>query len=72
MKKFKDIVVATGTYINATGEEKKRWKTIGAIYWEGDTEKLSVKAGDAVVIPHSAGGFKLNGCKGIISRPPAA
>jgi mannose-6-phosphate isomerase len=36
------------------------------------TEKLSVKAGDAVVIPHSAGGFKLNGCKGIISRPPAA
>jgi len=43
MKKFKDIVVATGTYINTTGEEKKRWKTIGAIYWEGDTEKLSVK-----------------------------
>jgi hypothetical protein len=26
MKKFKDIVVATGTYINTTGEEKKRWK----------------------------------------------
>jgi len=53
MKKFKDIVVATGTYINTTGEEKKRWKTIGAIYWEGNTEKLSVKLDS---IPFVGGG----------------
>jgi mannose-6-phosphate isomerase len=34
--------------------------------------KFEVKSGDAVVIPHSAGSFTVNGCKGIISRPPAA
>ena len=34
--------------------------------------KFKVESGDAVVIPHCAGSFKVNGCKGIISRPPAA
>jgi len=34
--------------------------------------KFEVEGGDAVVIPHCAGAFSLNGCKGIISRPPAA
>lgn len=34
--------------------------------------KFSVASGDAVVIPHCAGGYALTGCKGIVSRPPAA
>ena len=34
--------------------------------------KLDVKQGDAVIIPHSAGGFTLSDCSGILSRPPAA
>jgi mannose-6-phosphate isomerase len=34
--------------------------------------KFEVKRGDAVVIPHCAGAFTVKGCKGIISRPPAA
>ena len=34
--------------------------------------KFEVESGDAIVIPHCAGSFSLNGCKGIISRPPAA
>lgn len=35
-----------------------------------NSEKLSVSAGDAVVIPFSAGGFRARNCKGIIARPP--
>ncbi len=34
--------------------------------------RLSVSTGDAVVIPHSAGNFHINGCAGILCRPPAA
>ena len=34
--------------------------------------KFKVESGDAVVIPYCAGAFKVSGCKGIISRPPAA
>ena len=34
--------------------------------------KFNVQSGDAVVIPHCAGAFTIKGCKGIISRPPAA
>ena len=33
---------------------------------------LDVSKGDAVVIPHSSGGFTLSNCSGILSRPPAA
>ena len=54
MKKFKDIVVSTGTYINSEGQEKKRWQTIGAIYWEGNTENLSIKLDS---IPFVKGGW---------------
>ncbi len=34
--------------------------------------KFEVESGDAIVIPHCAGSFTVKGCKGIISRPPAA
>ena len=34
--------------------------------------KFNVQSGDAIVIPHCAGAFTVSGCKGIISRPPAA
>ena len=35
-------------------------------------DQLSVAIGDAVVIPHSAGSFQINGCAGILCRPPEA
>lgn len=34
--------------------------------------RLPVSTGDAVVIPHSAGNFFINGCAGILCRPPLA
>ena len=37
-----------------------------------NTDRLDVKAGDAIVIPYSAGSFTVNNCAGILSRPPAA
>ena len=43
----------------------------GKMKFEND-QTLDVKQGDAVVIPHSAGGFTLSDCSGILSRPPAA
>lgn len=43
----------------------------GAMIFDND-QRLEIKQGDAVVIPHSAGGFTLSGCSGILSRPPAA
>jgi mannose-6-phosphate isomerase len=38
----------------------------------GNGTPLAVEKGDAVIIPHAAGSFKVNGCSGILSRPPAA
>jgi mannose-6-phosphate isomerase len=35
-------------------------------------QPLAIKKGDAVVIPCCAGGFRLENCSGILSRPPAA
>jgi mannose-6-phosphate isomerase len=43
----------------------------GKMKFEND-QTLDVKQGDAVVIPHCAGGFTLSDCSGILSRPPAA
>ena len=43
----------------------------GTMKFEND-QTLDVKQGDAVIIPHSAGGFTLSDCSGILSRPPAA
>jgi len=43
----------------------------GAMIFDND-QRLEIKQGDAVVIPHSAGGFTLSNCSGILSRPPAA
>jgi mannose-6-phosphate isomerase len=43
----------------------------GKMVFDND-QTLSVQQGDAVVIPYCAGGFKLVGCAGILSRPPAA
>jgi mannose-6-phosphate isomerase len=38
----------------------------------GNGQTLDIKQGDAVVIPHCAGGFTLSDCAGILSRPPVA
>ncbi len=37
-----------------------------------NSDQLSVSIGEAVVIPHSAGSFQINGCAGILCRPPEA
>ena len=43
----------------------------GSMIFDND-QPLEIKRGDAVVIPNCAGGFTLNNCSGILSRPPAA
>jgi mannose-6-phosphate isomerase len=43
----------------------------GVMIFDND-QPLEIKQGDAVVIPYCAGGFTLNNCSGILSRPPAA
>ena len=43
----------------------------GALQFE-NSDQLSVSIGDAIVIPHSAGSFHINGCAGILCRPPEA
>ncbi|MEI8184641.1 MAG: type I phosphomannose isomerase catalytic subunit [Actinomycetes bacterium] len=63
-----------------TGDEKKVEAGFGvflALAGEGqlvfeNTDRLDVKAGDAIVIPFCAGSFTLKNCAGILSRPPAA
>ena len=63
-----------------TGDEKKVEAGFGvflALAGEGqllfeNTDRLDVKAGDAIVIPFCAGSFSLKNCAGILSRPPAA
>jgi mannose-6-phosphate isomerase len=37
-----------------------------------NTDRLDIKAGDAIVIPYCAGSFTVKNCSGILSRPPAA
>jgi len=42
MKKFKNIVVITGTYKTRDGQEKKRYQTIGSVFLD-DNENLKIK-----------------------------
>jgi mannose-6-phosphate isomerase len=63
-----------------TGDDKKVEAGFGiflCLSGEGElvfenSENLSVKSGDAIVIPFAAGSFTINNCGGILSRPPAA
>jgi len=63
-----------------TGDDKKVEAGFGIfLCLSGDGELvfenaagLGIKAGDAVVVPCSAGSFTVNNCAGILSRPPAA
>ena len=43
----------------------------GELHFE-NSDQLSVSIGDAIVIPHCAGSFQINGCAGILCRPPEA
>ncbi len=43
----------------------------GELHFE-NSGQLSVSIGDAIVIPHCAGSFQINGCAGILCRPPEA
>jgi hypothetical protein len=42
MKKFKNIVVVTGTYRTREGQEKKRYQTIGSVILD-DNDNLKIK-----------------------------
>ena len=42
MKKYKNIVVMTGTYTNREGQEKKRYQTIGSVFVD-DSNNLKIK-----------------------------
>jgi hypothetical protein len=42
MKKFKNIVVITGTYKTREGQEKKRYQTIGSVFLD-DNDNLKIK-----------------------------
>jgi mannose-6-phosphate isomerase len=63
-----------------TGDEQKVEAGFGiflCLSGEGElvfenSENLSIKSGDAVVIPFAAGSFTVSNCVGILSRPPAA
>jgi hypothetical protein len=53
MKKFKNIVVVTGTYKTREGQEKKRYQTIGSVFLD-DNENLKIKLDS---LPLSDGGW---------------
>jgi hypothetical protein len=40
--KIKDVTVIVGTYTNAQGQEKRRYKTIGAIYQTKTGQQLKI------------------------------
>jgi hypothetical protein len=42
MKKFKNIVVITGTYKTREGQDKKRYQTIGSVFLD-DNDNLKIK-----------------------------
>ena len=42
MKKFKNIVVITGTYKTREGQEKKRYQNIGSVFLD-DNDNLKIK-----------------------------
>lgn len=53
MKKFKNIVVVTGTYKNRDGQEKKRYQTIGSVFLDNE-QNLKIKIDN---IPLVEGGW---------------
>ena len=52
MKKYKNIVVITGTYTNKDGQEKKRYQTIGSLFEDGENFKIKLDT-----IPLADGGW---------------
>ena len=65
-------------YLPGNGEETEAGFGIflclsgaGELHFE-NSGQLSVSIGDAIVIPHCAGSFQINGCAGILCRPPEA
>jgi hypothetical protein len=42
MKKYKNIVVITGTYKTKDGQEKKRYQNIGSVFLD-DNDNLKIK-----------------------------
>ena len=52
MKKIKEISVVTGTYKDKTGQEKKRYQTIGNLFEDGEYLKIKID-----VMPLIKGGW---------------
>ena len=59
----KKIEAGFGIFLCLTGNGELVFENAGS---------LGIKAGDAIVVPYSAGSFTVNNCAGILSRPPAA
>ena len=56
MKKFKNIVVITGTYTNFEGQEKKRYQTIGSVFLD-DKDNLKIKIDSIPIVDGSWSGW---------------
>jgi hypothetical protein len=56
MKKFKNIVVVTGTYKTREGQEKKRYQTIGSVFLD-DNENLKIKIDSMPIVDGGWGGW---------------
>ena len=56
MKKFKNIVVVTGTYKTREGQEKKRYQTIGSVFLD-DNENLKIKIDLMPIVDGGWGGW---------------
>ena len=59
----KKVEAGFGIFLCLTGNGELVFENAGS---------LGIKAGDAIVVPYSAGSFTVNNCAGILSRPPAA
>ena len=56
MKKFKNIVVITGTYKTREGQEKKRYQTIGSVFLD-DNDNLKIKMDSIPIVDGSWSGW---------------
>lgn len=56
MKKFKNIVVITGTYKTRDGQEKKRYQNIGSVFLD-DNDNLKIKIDSIPIVDGGWGGW---------------
>ena len=54
-RKTHDIVATTGTYKDRDGSEKKRYSTVGSLFQDAETGRLSIKLDTVPVSPDWSG-----------------